>query len=745
MLHNDFARALDTDIDYLALIIRLRQTAIKQLTNGVPHRNNKQITALNAEIEAINFQLAKLQVLKKSRYIPIFYTSIQTGKTIYSEPRKEDELPPAQDTATHSSTARSPDILFGYKTPRSPLKLMAKSQLSNTHEHTPALSSIMTLEQPDGTKLATLEIEHKDLPPGKKHKYPYGGISSKVKRARNIKTNDERAIKSYKQHGSQELTLSRARRSKCLSDEILDIPSEVCCHGGQVTFITEWHKEISQEEVDKLTLADRLIYLLQVTYQVALFHQYDLLLMDLKLANFVYTQDGARMIDLDGVIHFKEIDSTKGYIATTNYMDDASLRAFVENRLQQHLKLVSKRFDVYSLGILAAEILPSIRNNILTPRNSPYFRKLVRENPLHEKAFRCVDISKKSDKDDIALNALIDELTNSDYEKRPGSAVEVYERLRQLVLDNGYVSEDNHKLPPKNLPLVTQADSDAVYEKLVQLKTDRETDHLTAIKRCNQDPSFHQNTPDNAVRYDYQTLKNIKFREKTLQLGHADVNKRPLATSYDADTESVATHSYVSTSDSTTKIVVNERPPENNQQRDISLDELKTLNHQFKLFVACIIKHTPNIDSKHSKYSALKKFNEIVQTINTDQPVTADELRRLAKNFFHLSLSHVRFDFFNTTETGLKCRAVLGNEKLTKLRNFLFPERNPDNENNPTRKKTLAKEGVRYRDMRNLVCGNEKNTQFFSHKKTKVNLDNWKLRPLEGRDEVQSLANFQFR
>lgn len=787
------SKVLNEDIEYLKLQIQLLEHEIKlQLRFGYKYG----LATSKSQLMKIQSQRSKLEALAQSHHEPIFYTSIKTGETVYNAPAKVDSSQQTKPAATLTSRDNLTLILFGNKQPRLSQKL--KAQKRGQQPAAPErCSSTIKLEKPDGSLVATLDIQHK-LPrlDGRK-KYPSGGTSTKVKLAVNRINNEKRAIKTYIDSHSQEKFRLRALRSKYFCEKVLKQPSEVCSHGGQLTFITQWHKPLRISAIQKLPVVEQLQFLLDITHQVALFHQLDLVLNDLKRDNFVYTKDGAKMIDLDAVMHLRELRSINlSVVATAQYLDDEGFIAhIIEGDLKPHLITAGKSLDVYLLGVLFIQLLTSIRNYEITARENTDIAYFVRTYPEYARLCKGIKSTKTPEAaNHPELDALIDDLTNSDRTKRPASAVEVYQRLRLLVLDNKYLAAAPLRI--NDLPSITKADSDAVLKDLQFINKEGPVDNLPAIQRCNNDVSFHQNTPDNAVRYDYQTLKNIKFREKVLQLGPAKVNDLPAADSSFDDTNSTANQTKVT--HQSTPVTINERPPvltNNNLQTDridelyrlneqsnrydtssmssqqkdtkqnrtattdehlsgspsmnhqsISNDELQKLNDQFKRFVAFIIYLTPNIKANHGKYHALKKFNDIVKNINPQNPVSSDELTKLAKNFFHLSLSHIRFDLFNTTETGLKCRTVLADPYFKDLTNFLFPERNPENAYNDAAKRKLTKEGVRYRDIRRFVCGNEKNTKFFSHHNTKTDIGTWEQRPQYlQQTAVTQLANFKFR
>lgn len=741
-----YLRLLNQDRLYLSesskvLFTELQYKKMRVSRNDFALRN--EIKALDNKIMQIEFQLAKLNALSNSNIDPIFYTSIQTGETVYLAPPQVDlsqnanvlQLPPV-------APAPASRILFARKQPRSDAKLLAKSS-PNINVENDRPRSVYTLVDVDGAEKETVESEHKPRRHDGDRKYPHGGMCSKVKQSTNIANYDERAIKTFVPTPHQEKLRFRALRSKYLSEKVLHHPSEVGSHGGQLMFFTPWHKPLTFEYVWNLSVKRQLKFMLEMTYQVALFHQLDLLVLDLKFQNFVYTGKGAKMIDLDAVVHIKELEANNlSFIVTTQYLDDEALIArIVKDNFAQYLQAAGKQTDVYLLGILFVFLFNSLIEHKLGARTTPAINSFLWENEGYAHACERVIFHKKpAALAHPELIALLDDLTNQDRKLRPASAVEVYQRLRKIALDKNYLTEA--ELPPELTP-VTQADSHKVYEELQLVNKASENDDLPAFVCCNKDISFHQNTPDNAVRYDFQTLRNIRFREKILQLGPAKVN----ISAQDKSAAKTNTRDITIDDTSAPPIIIREREKEipNNNQQNNEAEDLKRLTKLFKQFVGHVIKISPNIDSKHGKYTALKDFNEIVKNIKDDEYVTSDELKQLAKSFFQLSLSHIRFDFINTTETGLKCRTALAESHFNDLKNFLFPERNPDTNQKPAEKRKLEKEGVRYRDIRRLVCGKENNTKFFSHRNTKTDLQKWNAANISKDTTLNNLLRFNFR
>ncbi len=717
-------------LEDITLLREFASTHRKEIQIKLTQNKHKKAKILNHALRQINLQIAKLEALKDSSLTPLFYTSIKTGVTVYNAPPNLHAVTAAA-TAKSTSIAHSAPVLFSYKNPRSPEKLMAKRE-NRQNVLPPNKSSTITQQHPDGTTGATLAIEHKEHRLDGGSKYPYGGTCTKVKYALNSATGEKRAIKTYSATDQQVKIRNRALRSKYFSERVLNQPSEVCSHAGQLAFITEWHEPIKLEEVRKLPVEQQVKYLLEIAHQAALFHQLNLLVIDLKADNFVYTQNGAKMIDLDSVIHLSELNSPDhSHILTTQYLDDEAILAQFSGQFNQYLNQHGKQLDVYLLGIAFAYILTSIKEFKLEARQNRQIADFVDMSyrQTDRQLLQGVTLTDKTGANTHPeLNTFINQLTCASKERRPSDAIEVYQRLRQLVLDKKYLPED--QLPPATLPQVTAADSETIAKELVQINKQSKIDSLPAIVYCNNDKSFHINTPDNAVRYDYQTLKNIKMREKVLKLGPATVNKpvavapAPAKTSTSEDTDTIGTMETIS---------VHERPASSHDSDDVIklviVDEkLNRLKDLFKKFVGHIIKTAPNIDSNHQKYKALKRFNDLVQNIKDNDAIDRDQLKQLAKTFFRLSLSHIHYDLFNTTDTGLRCRSELTNDYFKDLKNFLFPERNPLEPNISDHERSLRnKEGVRYRDIRKFVCGNEKNTKFFSRKNTKSILNNWQL------------------
>lgn len=662
----------------------------------------------------------KMQQTLDAKILPRFYVSLSTGKTFA-------HLPASLKKTSHVT---NDDVLVGIKEPRAQHKLFDTEARETNKPDLPR--SILKLQNHHGETVLRLALEHRSA-------YASGGNASKVKCGSDTSTRKQYALKQYAIDDNADRAFRLCQGNQYFSRR-LGREAYTCLFAGKLHFITDWIPSIA-EKPEELSLEQQLKYALWVAYEIARLHKDNVLVFDIKIENFILTEDRAELIDMENFVHQDDVENTDDLCWSPASLDDAcALEIFRNAGLPRaEFNKQKKRFDVYALGLTLGMILTKIKKHQPVESTAPEIIDAIRAMPQ----FARYNYFSRLESTPLAaqhqqLNELIDKATNQDYTKRQASAVELYIQLRDIAVAKYGFKPD--ALPPV-LPFLSNSsqvrkDLQAIYKKTFNPMA-------STISHLNQTVGDSDMPAAKATRYqDYQTFQNAKMRQQIA--AHADVikhdvihiqlpkdkededvsvNERPSPTSRTSlRSELLSTTRELSDLLDSGALSVDQFPRVNiveSYHPDVNQEKI---NDQFKKLVRLITERAPNMKKNHAKYKALKDFNNKIQ----DHQITSDQLPKLAKIFLHLGMSQVRINIFDTTEIGKDCRLLLNAPKFKALRNALFkdiPEGQP----------------IRYSDMRKLVHRSNDASFFGSHNTPKI-LENWQSQ-FDNGGNIADLAN----